>query len=75
MMRIIEPLLLMNSKIEHNNGNYPKIKNNNGRSIPIKYILKIGSAQVKSAILLAALNIKGQTKIIEKPSRNHTEIM
>ena len=77
MMRIIEPLLLMNSKIEHNNGKLPlKIKNNNGRSIPIKYILKIGSAQVKSAILLASLNIKGQTKIIEKkPSRNHTEIM
>ena len=67
MMRIIEPLLLMNSKIEHNNGKLPlKIKNNNGRSIPIKYILKIGSAQVKSAILLASLNIKGQTKIIEK---------
>ncbi len=77
MMRIIEPLLLMNSKIEHNNGKLPiKIKNNNGKSIPIKFILKIGSAQVKSAILLASLNLKGQTKIIEKnPSRDHTEIM
>jgi len=77
MMRIIEPLLKMNSLIEHNNGFLPvRIKDNQGLSIPINYKLKIGSAQIKSAILLASLNVKGTTKIKElHPSRDHTEIM
>ena len=77
MMRIIEPLIKMNSSIEHNNGYLPiKIFKNDAFSIPINYFLKIGSAQVKSAILLAALNINGTTKIKEKfPSRDHTEIL
>ena len=77
MMRIIEPLIKMNSSIEHNNGYLPiKIFKNDAFSIPINYSLKIGSAQVKSAILLAALNINGTTKIKEKfPSRDHTEIL
>ena len=43
---------------------------------PIKYSLEIGSAQVKSAILLASLNLNGTTIIKEKfPSRDHTEIL
>ena len=51
-------------------------KNKKKVSIPITYNLKIGSAQIKSAILLASTNIKGTTEIIEKfPSRDHTEIM
>ena len=44
--------------------------------VPATHNLEIGSAQVKSAILLAGMNVKGMTKIIENiPSRNHTEIM
>ena len=42
---------------------------------PIKYHEKKGSAQVKSCIMLAALNAPGITKIIAKKSRNHTEIL
>ena len=34
-----------------------------------------GSAQVKSCIMLAALNTPGITKIKCKPSRNHTELL
>ena len=42
----------------------------------IEYQMPIASAQVKSAILFAALQAKGTTKIIEKEkSRNHTEEM
>ena len=42
MMRIIEPLLKMNSLIEHNSGFLPvTIKDNQGLSIPINYELKI----------------------------------
>ena len=76
MMRIIEPLQKMNISIEHNNGFLPlKIFNNNDFSIPINF-LKLGSAQVKSAILLAGLNTIGTTIIEEKlPSRDHTEIL
>ena len=77
MMRIIEPLQKMNISIEHNNGFLPlKIFNNNDFSIPINFSLKLGSAQVKSAILLAGLNTVGTTIIDEKlPSRDHTEIL
>ena len=50
--------------------------NKRKKHVPINHTLKIGSAQVKSSILLAAFNVKGATKILEKiPSRNHTEIM
>ena len=77
MMRIIEPLIKMNALVKHNNGCLPiKIENNNDSSLPITYSLKIGSAQVKSAILLAGLNLRGTTIIKEKiPSRDHTEIL
>ena len=77
MMRIVDPLEKMNVFIKHNNGYLPiKIENNNDSSLPIKYSLEIGSAQVKSAILLAALSLSGTTIIKEKfPSRDHTEIL
>ena len=77
MMRIVEPLKKMNVSLTHNNGYLPiKIQKNNGFYLPLKYSLEIGSAQVKSAILLAALNLSGTTTIKEKfPSRDHTEIL
>ena len=75
MKRIIEPL----SKIGCNF--YPKNKMTlpltiEGTSMPLaqKHFETIGSAQVKSAILFAALNTPGITQIeTEKISRNHTE--
>ena len=42
---------------------------------PINYSEFKGSAQVKSCIMLAALNTPGITKIKCKPSRNHTELL
>ena len=41
---------------------------------PINYYENKGSAQCKSAIMLAALNTRGITKIKAKKSRNHTEL-
>ena len=77
MMRIVEPLKKMNVSLTHNNGYLPiKIQKNDDFSLPLKYSLEIGSAQVKSAILLAALNLSGTTIVKEKfPSRDHTEIL
>ena len=42
---------------------------------PIIYHEKKGSAQCKSAVMLAALNTKGETIIKAKKSRDHTEIL
>ncbi len=42
---------------------------------PIRYFEKRGSAQCKSSLMLASLLTPGQTEIIAKKSRNHTEIM
>tara|TARA_B100001123_G_scaffold104506_1_gene121154 strand:- start:2890 stop:4233 length:1344 start_codon:yes stop_codon:yes gene_type:complete len=75
MKRVIEPL----SKIGCNF--YPKDKTNlpitiEGTGMPLaqRHVESLGSAQVKSAILLAALNTPGITTIEErKISRNHTE--
>ena len=41
---------------------------------PIKYSENRGSAQCKSSVILAALNVPGKTIINAKKSRNHTEL-
>src|SRR3989338_979296 len=77
MGRVIEPLTLMGAKIsgrEHNTE--APIVITAGVLHGINYEMPISSAQVKSAIMLAALYAKGETKIIEKEkSRDHTERM
>ena len=62
-------------KFSSNNGCLPL--NIYGKELSnITYEVPIPSAQVKSGLILASLNIKGTTKIIEKHiTRNHTEIM
>ena len=75
MERIVNPLNLMNAKIDTNSGKIPvKIYGNELKNTEIE--IDIPSAQIKSGLILAALNTKGATKIIEKyTTRNHTEIM
>lgn len=75
MKRVIEPLSLMGARIEANEFKAPlKIYGQNLQ--PINYVSKLASAQVKSCILLAGMNIDGQTSFTEPyVSRNHTEIM
>ena len=75
MKRITEPLARMNAKINTTNGSLPlSIEPSNLHSANIE--IKIPSAQIKSGLLLAALNIKGETVISEsKITRDHTEIM
>ena len=75
MKRVIEPLSLMGAKIESNEFKAPlKIYGQNLK--PINYFSKLASAQVKSCILLAGMNIDGQTSFTEPyVSRNHTETM
>ena len=75
MQRIADPLTKMNAKIYTTNGSLPlTIEGGNLRAI--NFDLKIPSAQIKSGLLLAALNTKGETNITEnKITRDHTEIM
>lgn len=76
MLRILEPLRKMGGNLISDNGKLPiKIKKSE-KLLPTIISSKLGSAQVKSAIILSALNIKGKTVLKEYlPSRNHTEIM
>ena len=60
------------SKIEE----YPPLTLKGGGLKAISYRMPVASAQVKSAILLAGLYAKGQTKVIEPiKTRDHTERM
>jgi 3-phosphoshikimate 1-carboxyvinyltransferase len=77
MRRVVNPLRLMNAEIETSEvGTLPiKIKPSRGL-IPIDYKLEVASAQVKSALLLAALHLEEESRIIEPiATRNHTELM
>ena len=69
MQRIIDPLELMNLKIKSNKGCLPLIIKNKKVPVPINHNLKIGSAQIKSAILFASTNIKGDHKNYRKVSK------
>ena len=74
MGRIIEPLELMGAKIEANDGKAPLKVRGSSELVPITYKPPVASAQVKSAILFAALNATGRTTVIEtSQSRDHTE--
>ena len=75
MERIADPLSKMNAKIYTTKGSLPlTIEGSNLKAV--NFDLKIPSAQIKSGLLLAALNTKGQTNITEnKITRDHTEVM
>ncbi|MDF7637341.1 3-phosphoshikimate 1-carboxyvinyltransferase [Leuconostocaceae bacterium ESL0958] len=75
MGRVIDPLTTMGADIESRAGQLPLTIH--GRPLHgFAYELPVASAQVKSALILAALTASGQTTIREKtPSRDHSERM
>ncbi len=79
MDRVSIPLSLMGADISgtDKNGKLCAPLHINGSKLnAIEYKLPVASAQVKSAILLAAMYAKGETTVIEpEPTRDHTEIM
>ena len=74
-LRVTIPLTKFGAKFKTNSGKLPIIIKGSNFPKPIKYYEKKGSAQVKSCLMLAALNTKGTTIIKAKKSRNHTEIL
>lgn len=78
MKRVIEPLIRMGARINgrENNTRAPIVIFGNPDLKGKKFNLRVSSAQVKSSILLAALNAKGSTEITQPDvSRDHTERM
>jgi 3-phosphoshikimate 1-carboxyvinyltransferase len=74
--RIATPLGLMGADIEARDGRLPPFTVRGARLHPIAYDLPVASAQIKSAVALAALSAEGATTIAEPvPSRDHTERM
>lgn len=77
MGRVSVPLSQMGAKfITHQGNKLPIALQGSPDTMPITYRLPVASAQVKSAILLAALNTPGRSTVVEpQPTRDHTENM
>lgn len=75
MNRVSEPLETMGAEVITTDGHLPAIVN--GKQLhSTNYQMKVASAQVKSALIFAALQANEPSIIREKlPTRNHTETM
>lgn len=77
MKRVTDPLEKFGAEFKGDTGmTLPITVTGISDPMPIKYKVPVASAQVKSAILLAALNTPGKTTVTENiPTRDHTERM
>lgn len=77
MGRVITPLEQMGATfLGRTGGRLPLAMRGTDNAKAITYKLPVASAQVKSAILLAGLNARGTTTVIEDhPTRDHSENM
>lgn len=75
MKRVINPLKKIGSNILSKNEFLPITIDKPKKLKPIKYTENLGSAQCKSAVMIAALKTEGITRLKCKKSRNHSELM
>ncbi|MBD0325447.1 MAG: 3-phosphoshikimate 1-carboxyvinyltransferase [Pyrinomonadaceae bacterium] len=77
MKRIIQPLEMMGARVDSTDGRAPLRITGRQPLDAISYEMAIPSAQVKSCILMAGLNARGRTEVIEEmnATRDHTERM
>ena len=77
MARVTVPLGLMGASFTTApGGRLPLTMTGRCPAVPLRYILPVASAQVKSAILLAGLNAPGRTTVVEREAtRDHSERM
>ncbi|MFO1410064.1 MAG: 3-phosphoshikimate 1-carboxyvinyltransferase [Steroidobacteraceae bacterium] len=76
MERVAQPLRTMGARIDTSDGRPPVRIHGGQRLHAIDYAMPMASAQVKSAVLLAALQAEGVTRVTEPaPTRDHTERM
>ena len=72
--RVIKPLNLFGVKVDSKNGMMPLYIKGSNFLRPINFIEDKGSAQIKTCIILSAINTRGTTNLKAKKSRNHTEL-
>jgi 3-phosphoshikimate 1-carboxyvinyltransferase len=76
MERVAAPLRRLGAQILSARGTLPLTVRGRCPAVPLTHRMEAPSAQVKSALLLAGLNIPGLTRIIEPvPTRDHGERM
>jgi 3-phosphoshikimate 1-carboxyvinyltransferase len=77
MSRVVAPLSRIGARfVTRESARLPLAISGAADPVPISYQLPVPSAQVKSAVLLAGLNVPGTTTVIEpQPTRDHTERM
>jgi 3-phosphoshikimate 1-carboxyvinyltransferase len=77
MLRIVEPLRAMGATIDGRaSGDLAPLTIRGGPLTGMKHDLRVASAQVKTALVLAGLGAVGKTEVVEPgPSRDHTERM
>lgn len=77
MRRVIQPLRLMGAALSSAPEDRPPLRFSPVSGLHgLEYAMPVASAQVKSALLLAALYARGRTVITEpEPTRDHTEVM
>jgi 3-phosphoshikimate 1-carboxyvinyltransferase len=75
MRRVIEPLELMGARVSSNGGRAPLRVEGRAPLEAVGYAPPVASAQVKSCVLLAGLNARGRTTVVERraATRDHTE--
>ncbi|MEO0905096.1 MAG: 3-phosphoshikimate 1-carboxyvinyltransferase, partial [Pseudomonadota bacterium] len=67
MGRVTDPLALFGTQaVGREGGRLPMTLAGAVDPVPVRYVVPVPSAQVKSAVLLAGLNAPGQTVVIEK---------
>ncbi len=74
-LRVSRPLEKFGAKFQTNSGKLPITIKGTKNPTPISYFETRGSAQCKSAVMLAALNTNGETTIKAKKSRDHSELL
>jgi 3-phosphoshikimate 1-carboxyvinyltransferase len=73
MERVAEPLRAMGARVDTTDGHAPVLVRG-GELHGIRFTPVVPSAQVKSAVLLAAMAAEGPTTVVEAaPTRDHTE--
>lgn len=76
MGRVLDPLAKMGAKIQATEAHLPLKIEPNAQLQPLDYQIPVASAQVKSALIFAALQAKGPSHLTEKlATRDHTERM
>ncbi len=73
--RVIKPLNLFGVNIVSKNNKLPIKLIGSNLLTPIQYEENKGSAQIKTCIILSAINTPGVTTIKARKSRNHTEVL